>query len=128
MSYFSKQDIKDYLDLEKARLTAIGLTLLNSEDEIRMQLENEQELVTVYWLETEGEKIQMNGKTFFRIDYNLYTDDRFAIDSFIAIKDNITISELINSRNRESKKLKQQNLENIEKIFNILKNTNNGTK
>jgi len=40
----------------------------------------------------------MNGKAFVRIDNNLYTDDRYALDSIQAQNENKTIAEIIKER------------------------------
>ena len=120
MAYYSKQDIYDFMNSEKKRLNSIGLSFLNSEDEVKMNLENENNVVAVFWLETDGDKITMNGNSFFRIDHNLYTDDRFAIDSYIAMEKNIQVSDLIKSRIQDSDVLKSQKTEHLDTLHKIL--------
>ena len=63
----------------------------------------------------------MQGKVFIRIDFDLYTDDRFAVDQYQAFKNNITVSELIKKNKEEAQKDKEaitpEQIEGIKKFF-----------
>jgi len=45
----------------------------------------------------------MNGKAFVRIDDDIYTDDRYALDSIQAQNENKTIAEIIKERESGTK-------------------------
>lgn len=120
--YYSKEEISQYIQNEDERLKKIGLTFVNSIEEIKMNLENERELVTVFWLEPENGEINMNGKSFYKVDTNLYTDDRFAIDLFIAAQNNTTVSDLVKARMKQKESMKTQSFKHIQELYNILTN------
>lgn len=123
--YYSKDEIYQYIEQEKNRIKKLGIDFIDSMDKIEMNLKNEKDLVSVFWLEAENGEINMNGKAFFRIDSDLYTDDRFAIDLFIALENNTTVSDVIKARKKQKESMKSQQFKHISDLYNILLNKSN---
>ncbi len=70
-----------------------------------------------------GVGIKMEGKVFVRLNSDTYTDDRFALDSYHAAKEGISVTDMINKREEEKKNAKQQiNPDVIENLKNFLTN------
>ena len=107
MPYYSKQEVLDYVDSNLKEIESKGLKPLNPKDEVIMNLENESDMVGFFWIEydesagEENPKILFQGKSFVRVDHDIYTDDRFAIDLYDSAKNDITVSDVIKRREVE---------------------------
>jgi hypothetical protein len=94
------------------------------------ELTDEQDLVGFFWLElsSNGENgvgIKMEGKVFVRLDYDVYTDDRFALDSYHAAKEGVAVTDIVKRREEEKKNAKSQiNPDMLENLKNFLSNNN----
>ena len=74
----------------------------------------DQDLVGFFWLELSssgdnGVGIKMEGKVFVRLEADMYTDDRFALDSYHAAKEGISVTEIIKKREEEKRTMQQCN-------------------
>lgn len=112
MAYYKKQEIINYVRENIKQLESRGLNSLNPESEVLMKLENEEDLVGFFWInyeegESDGEKIKLDGKSFFRVDHDIYTDDRFAIDLYQAMKMGVNASDIIRKREQDKEIAKQ---------------------
>lgn len=112
MSYYTKQEVLDYVSENMKEIERKGVTPLNPESEVIKRINDEEDLVGFFWIEYkkedgDGEKIKMDGKSWYKIDTDLYTDDRFAIDLYQAMKSGITVSDVIRKRNQEKELAKQ---------------------
>jgi hypothetical protein len=129
MAYYKKKDVKKYINENNDKIENKGHKSIVSIEHSFMQLENEEDVVGFFWMDIneeseDGAKVKMDGKTFLRIDFDLYTDDRFAIDLYQAQTEHKTVSEVIKEReidkNRANKSIKEnkEDLENelIEKL------------
>jgi len=56
-------------------------------------------------------EIQMHGKAFVEIDPDLYTDDRFALDSVLAIREGKNVGDIVRER-WEKQSTAQEAIEN----------------
>lgn len=120
MAYYTKQEILDYVSENLKKIEAKGLRPLNPEAEVIKRINDEEDLVGFFWLgyedgEDEGEKIKMEGKSWYKIDTDIYTDDRFAIDLFQAMEAGLTISDVIRKRRLE-KELAKQGIVDIQQL------------
>lgn len=127
MAYYSKQDILDYVSENMKDIEAKGLRTLNPEPEVHKRLNDEEDLVAFFWIdfqegENEGEKIKMQGKSWYRINHDLYTDDRFAIDLYQAMIEEVTVTDIIKRREKE-KELAKQGIVDINAVEDKIKNS-----
>lgn len=124
MAYYNTQEILSYVSESVKEIEAKGLRTLNPEAEVIKRINDEEDMVGFFWLnyvkeENEGEKIKMEGKSWYRINHNLYTDDRFAIDLYQAMKAGINVTDVINKREQD-KELARQGIVNIQDVENKL--------
>lgn len=124
MAYYNTQEILSYVSESVKEIEAKGLRTLNPEAEVIKRLNDEEDMVGFFWLnyvkeENDGEKIKMEGKSWYRINHNLYTDDRFAIDLYQAMKAGINVTDVINKREQD-KELARQGIVNIQDVENKL--------
>jgi hypothetical protein len=106
MAYYTKQDVLNYVSENLKEIEAKGLRMLNPEAEVIKRINDEEDMVGFFWIdfkegETDGEKIKMEGKSWYKIDTDIYTDDRFAIDLYQAMINEITISDVIRKRRQD---------------------------
>ena len=126
MPYYNKHDIENYV---REELQAIdgdsSARVLTPLSQPLTQLKNEEDLVGFCYttiIEKDGQKLpKMNAKVFMRIDHDLYTDDRFAIDQFQATQAGKTVSEVIRKRHQEQQKaireLTGEDLQSISELY-----------
>ena len=50
----------------------------------------------------------MEGKVFVKLDSETYTDDRFALDSYHAAKDGVSVTDIIKKREDEKKNAQKE--------------------
>lgn len=102
MGYYSKKDIQDYVGKNIKEIQANGLESLNPESEVIKRLNDEEDLIAFFWIDYKehdlDEKTKMEGKCWYRINHDIYTDDRFAIDLYHAMKAGLTVSDVIKKR------------------------------
>lgn len=135
MAYYKIQEIIDYVGEKIKEITAKGVTPLNPESEVIKRLNDEEEMVGFFWIEYEddenrGEKIKFEGKSWYRISHNLYTDDRFAIDLYQAMLAGITVTDIINKREQD-KEIARRGIVDIKTLEEKVKeniNKEDGTK
>lgn len=129
MAYYNKQEILHYVSENIREIQSKGINPLNPEAEVIKRLNDEEDMVGFFWLDfkkesSDGEKISMEGKSWYRINHNLYTDDRFAIDLYQAMKSGINVTDVIRKREQD-KELARQGIVNIQDLEGkIEENTN----
>jgi len=122
MAYYSKEDVKTYINESNQKIENKGHKSVTPIEEPFSQLDKEEDVVGFFWVDINeesgtGAKIKMEGKTFIRIDFNLYTDDRFAADLYQSQIESITVSQVIKNRmidQERAKKSVQNNKEDLE--------------
>jgi hypothetical protein len=112
MGYYSKEEIVNFVSENLQSIESKGLKSMTPEAEVLKRLNDEEDLVGFFWIDYDdssgtGEKLKFEGKTWYRISHNLYTDDRFAIDLYQAMKSGVTVSDVILERQREQELAKQ---------------------
>lgn len=120
MAYYTKQEVLDYVSENLKEIEAKGLKPLNPEVEVIKRINDEDDLVGFFWIDYEegdskGKKIKMDGKSWYKIDTDIYTDDRFGIDLYQAMQAGLTISDVIRKR-RQEKELAKQGIVDIQKL------------
>ena len=113
MAYYKKQDILDYVFKMIKELGDRGIQPLNPEAEVMKRLNDEEDLVGFFWIDYNkevepGQKIIMGGKQWYRINHNIYTDDRFAIDLYQAMKSDLTVTDVIKKRELEQEQARKE--------------------
>ena len=95
--YFSKQSVLDEISTIYANIIEKELSLLTPPEEPSKSLADESDFVSVLWSKTKkGEEIQIKEmRIFLRIDKDLYTDDQFAADQYMAAKHGKTVKDVI---------------------------------
>lgn len=135
MAYYTKREILDYVSESNKEIEDKGLKPFNPESEVIKRINDEEDMVGFFWIEhddesTEGEKIKFQGKSFYKIDTDIYTDDRFAIDLYQAMIAEITISDVIRKR-RQDKEIAKKGISNVDILEEKVKQNiggNNGVE
>jgi hypothetical protein len=121
MAYYNKKDILEYVSENIKIIESKNLKPLNPESEVIKRLNDEEDMIGFFWIELSsgevGEKIKMEGKSWYRINHDIYTDDRFAIDLYQAMKADLTVTDVIKKRELEKERASQGivDIENLEK-------------
>ena len=122
MAYYSKEDVRKYINENNEKIEGRGHKPFAPIEHSIMQLENQEDIVGFFWVDIneedgDGAKVKMEGKAFVRVDLNLYTDDRFALDLYQSQAESITVSQVINNRiidQERAKKSVETNKEDLE--------------
>lgn len=123
MAYYNKNDVKNYIKENNEKIENKGHKSITPIEQSIMQLDNEEDIVGFFWMDineeagVDGAKVKLEGKTFVRIDLELYTDDRFAIDLYQSQTEGVTVSEIIKNRildQERARKSVNENKENLE--------------
>ena len=123
MAYYNKQEIINYVSDKIKELSEKNIQPLNPESEVIKRLNDEEDLVGFFWIDynqevESGQKIKMDGKTWYRINHNIYTDDRFAIDLYQAMKSDLTVTDVIKKRELEKERAHMKGVADIETLEN----------
>lgn len=116
MAYYSKQNIVDFINESCEKIAKEKFTPVTDPQVALKELTEEQDLVGFFWLEvnspetpgTNGLGISMPGKVFVKLNSEIYTDDRFAIDSYHAAKEGVSVTDIIKKREEEQKSAAQK--------------------
>jgi hypothetical protein len=131
MAYYKRQEVVEFINSACEKIKASNHTPITDPQKALSELTEEQDLVGFFWLELSpngdnGVGINMEGKVFVKLDSETYTDDRFALDSYHAAKDGVSVTDIIKKREEEKKNASQQiNPDVIENLKNFLTNNNN---
>jgi len=126
MAYYTKEEVKQFIDDSVRELETAGLQPLIPESEAYKQLKTE-EVIAFMWIDyKKGEvdtmsDIKMEGKAFKKVGEDLYTDDRYALDLHQAEMQEITVEDIVIGRKREQEIAKnttsQNSIDNVKKVF-----------
>lgn len=125
MAYYNKEDVRQYINNNNEKIENRGHKSVTPILQSLTQLDNEEDIVGFFWVDIneesgDGTKVKMDGKTFVRIDFNLYTDDRFAIDLYQSQAEGITVTQVIKNRMIEQERAKKSIQENKNDLENEL--------
>lgn len=123
MAYYNKEDVRKYINESNNKIESRGHKSIVPIEQSIMQLDNEEEIIGFFWIDInekigEGAMVKMDGKTFVRIDFNLYTDDRFAIDLYQSQIESTTVSQIIKNRIIDQERAARSIKENKEDLEN----------
>jgi len=115
--YYNKKEVQDYFS-EQLKLIETDqekYRLIGTPEELARQFLNSEEVLGIFWT-THTEKgdsvdIQMHGKAFVEVDPDLYTDDRFALDSVLAVREGKNVGDIVRER-WEKQSVAQDAIEN----------------
>lgn len=131
MAYFKKEEVVEFINASCEKIKNDKHTPLTDPQKALNELLEEQDLVGFFWLELSssgdnGVGIKMEGKVFVRLDSETYTDDRFALDSYHAAKEGVSVTDIIKKREEEKKNASQQiKPDMVETLKNLLINNGN---
>ncbi len=108
MAYYKKEDIVKFIDISCEKIQENKHTPVTDPKQAIKELTDEQDLVGFFWLEINsssdgGVGLKLEGKIFVRLNAEIYTDDRFAIDSYHAAKEGVSVTDIIKKREKEQK-------------------------
>lgn len=133
MAYYTKQQVADYIKdiLQRAKNSEIRV-MVNLEECAR-KLGDEEDLIPMFWVETQPVQdsgniaLKMDGSVFVKIEFDLYCDDRYALDCYQATKEGVPVYEVVKKRNEENAKARsiseEEKTEMAEKLKESLKNS-----
>lgn len=130
MAYYKKQEVVEFINSSCEKIKNDKHTPLTDPQKSLGELTEEQDLVGFFWLELSpsgdnGVGIKMEGKVFVKLDSDTYTDDRFALDSYHAAKEGVSVTDIIKKREEEKKSASQQiNPDLLENLKSLLTNNN----
>lgn len=128
MAYYKKQAVAAYITDACEIIKSEKHTPMTDPQVALAQLADEQDLVAFFWLEVSntsptGVGIVMKGTVFVRLDSEIYTDDRFALDSYHAAKECIQVTDIISKREKEQEESKKNiNPDMLEALKEYLSN------
>jgi len=120
MAYYTRKQVSEYIKdvLERAKSSEIKIMV--DVEECAKKLGDEEDLIPMFWLElqpvenSENINVKMEGSVFVKIEFDLYCDDRYALDCYQASKEGVPVCEIVKKRNEETES--RQNTSEQEKI------------
>lgn len=111
MAYYKKQEVVNFITEACEKIKEAKHTPLTNPQTALQQLTDEQDLVSFFWLELSTSAndvgIKMEGTVFVRLDAEFYCNDRFALDSYQAAKDGVSVTDIIKKREQEQQESKK---------------------
>jgi len=113
MAYYNKQQIVEFINSSCDKIKHEKHTPITDPQKSLTELTDEQDLIGFFWLELSqngenGVGIKMEGKLFVRLNSDFYTDDRFAVDSYHAAKEGVSVTDIIKKRDKEKLEAKKE--------------------
>jgi hypothetical protein len=129
MAYYTKQQVSDYIKdvLQRAKNSEIRV-MVNLEECAR-KLGDEEDLIPMFWVEMQSIEssgnmnVKMEGSVFVKIEFDLYCDDRYAIDCYQATKEGVPVYEIVKKRNEETARVRSISEEEKAEVANKLKDS-----
>jgi hypothetical protein len=129
MAYYTKQQVSDYIKdvLQRAKNSEIRV-MVNLEECAR-KLGDEEDLIPMFWVEMQSIEssgnmnVKMEGSVFVKIEFDLYCDDRYAIDCYQATKEGVPVYEIVKKRNEETASVRSISEEEKAEVANKLKDS-----
>lgn len=129
MAYYKKTEIMAFMKEVIDRAQKSEIRIVTDPQEAARAVGSDADLVAMFWIEqhnvedSENLKIGLEGKVFVKIDFDLYSDDRYAVDSYQACKEGTTVSDVVRKREKETEearaKLTEEEVRQIkEKVEN----------
>ena len=137
MAYYTKQQVSDYIKdvLQRAKNSEIRV-MVNLEECAR-KLGDEENLIPMFWVEVQSVQdsgnvnVKMEGTVFVKIEFDLYCDDRYALDCFQATQEGVPVYEIVKKRNEQTASMKsvseEEKVEMANKLKESLQNLSNNS-
>lgn len=127
MAYYTKIEVFGFMKEVLERGKKGEIRIMVDPEEAARKLGADEDLVAMFWVQpnnVEGSsnlKMGMDGKVFVKIDFDLYSDDRYAIDCYQAGKEGTTVPNIVKKRNEETAKVRSETSpEELERIKNAI--------
>lgn len=103
--YYNKQEVKNILLSAHGDAMESSLKPMSSIEEAFASIANEEDIVGYFWMSVDKLSendlgIKLNSRVFMRVEGDLYTDDRFALDLCQAQRGGITVGDIVRERNK----------------------------
>lgn len=124
MAYYNKKEVQEYFTESLSMIEKDQKThrLLSSPEELARQFKDDEDILGIFWTTSVGEKIEMNGKAFVQVEPDLYTDDRFAVDCQLSVKEGVTVGDIVRKRKLDQEQAKKFIEEKSpDQLLNLLK-------
>lgn len=127
MAYYTKMEVFGFMKEVLERGKKGEIRIMVDPEEAAKKLGADEDLVAMFWVQpnnVEGSgnlKMGMDGKVFVKIDFDLYSDDRYAIDCYQAGKEGTTVPNIVKKRNEATAKVRSETSpEELERIKNAI--------
>ena len=127
MAYYTKIEVFGFMKEVLERGKKGEIRIMVDPEEAARKLGADEDSVAMFWVQpnnVEGSsnlKMGMDGKVFVKIDFDLYSDDRYAIDCYQAGKEGTTVPNIVRNRNEETAKVRSETSpEELERIKNAI--------
>jgi hypothetical protein len=137
MAYYTKQQVSDYIKEVLQRAKNSEIRVMVDLEACARKLGDEEELIPMFWVETQSVQdsdninIKMEGTVFVKIEFDLYCDDRYALDCYQATKEGVPVYEIVKKRNEQAASVRsvseEEKTEMANKLKESLKNLSNNS-
>ena len=137
MAYYTKQQVSDYIKEVLQRAKNSEIKVMVNLEECARKLGDEENLIPMFWVEVQSVQdsgnvnVKMEGTVFVKIEFDLYCDDRYALDCFQATQEGVPVYEIVKKRNEQTASMKsvseEERAEMANKLKESLKNLSNNS-
>ena len=127
MAYYTKQQVSDYIKEVLQRAKNSEIKVMVNLEECARKLGDEENLIPMFWVEVQSVQdsgnvnVKMEGTVFVKIEFDLYCDDRYALDCFQATQEGVPVYEIVKKRNEQTASMKSVSEEEKAEMANRLK-------
>jgi hypothetical protein len=127
MAYYTKQQVSDYIKEVLQRAKNSEIKVMVNLEECARKLGDEENLIPMFWVEVQSVQdsgnvnVKMEGTVFVKIEFDLYCDDRYALDCFQATQEGVPVYEIVKKRNEQTASMKSVSEEEKVEMANRLK-------
>jgi hypothetical protein len=131
MAYYTKQQVSDYIKEVLQRAKNSEIKVMVNLEECARKLGDEENLIPMFWVEVQSVQdsgnvnVKMEGTVFVKIEFDLYCDDRYALDCFQATQEGVPVYEIVKKRNEQTASMKSVSEEEKTEMANKLKESLN---
>jgi hypothetical protein len=131
MAYYTKQQVSDYIKEVLQRAKNSEIKVMVNLEECARKLGDEENLIPMFWVEVQSVQdsgnvnVKMEGTVFVKIEFDLYCDDRYALDCFQATQEGVPVYEIVKKRNEQTASMKSVSEEEKAEMANRLKESLN---
>ena len=137
MAYYTKQQVSDYIKEVLQRAKNSEIKVMVNLEECARKLGDEENLIPMFWVEVQSVQdsgnvnVKLEGTVFVKIEFDLYCDDRYALDCFQATQEGVPVYEIVKKRNEQTASMKsvseEEKVEMANKLKESLQNLSNNS-